>query len=324
MISYVHVANHERNPLVKTSTSLKQALSLFTDYKIAEGTRPSTISGYNQNINLFIQFMPSERSTLADVRPADVIAFLAHERKRGMSGNTIKARDRSLDIFFTWCEIVLEPNTFRSPIRNDRGKRLFKPPKTPQKEPRRATDAQIDGLILSIPKGTWMDLRDRAILSLLRDTGMRVSEAVALRVVDVDCAKLLTTIQYSKNGKYRTIPFSQATVHATQAYLMMRPWCPPDVSPFLLVGATNEHGAVESHFTDSGVRQMLHRRCEQARIDYINPHSIRHLFGIRALNSGIRAEVVSKMMGHHSVDFTIKFYAPLLTETMQREYNERW
>ncbi len=300
--------------------SLKDAVNLFVEHKEAEGIRHSTIEGYLQHLRIFMRGMPPG-CLLADVKPSHVIAFVTNEKKRGMADATVKSRDRTLDIFFTWCEDNID---VRSPIRNAQGKRLFKAPKMREKEPKCANDAQIDGLLLSIPKGNWMDLRDRAIVSLMRDTGIRVGETMQLDVTDVDCERNLVTVRISKNGKPRSVPFTTDTARAVKAYLMMRPWCPPAAAAALFVGATNYHGTVEARFSDWGIRQMLKRRCENAQMEYVNPHSIRHLFAVRALNSGIRAEVVSKMMGHHSVDFTLRYYATLLTETIQREYNERW
>lgn len=299
---------------------IKQALTMFADYKTAEGLRLSTIEGYLRHLRLFQKFLPPD-ITLGDISASNVVAFLAHERQRGMSDHTVKGRDTAIDMFFAWCETILD---VPSPIRNERGKRLFKAPKIAKKEPRRATDQQIDGLIMSIPQRDWWDFRDRAIISLMRDTGMRVTEASMLKVADVDTIERLITITASKNNKYRRVPFTERTARFIGMYLVARPFCPPEVAPFMFVGSSNVHGVVASHLTDSGIRQMIKRRCKDAGIAYINPHSVRHLFGLRSLNSGMRAEIVSNMMGHHSVDFTLKYYAPLLTETIQEEYDRLW
>lgn len=301
--------------------TIHDALNLFADYKTAEGSKLKTINGYLKHLTLFAESV-SRTDELGKITASDVVAFLANEKRRGMSASTVKARDTAIDIFFNWCETMLEG--FNSPIRNSRGRRIFKPPKTTRKEPRRATDTQIDALIMSIPQKQWWDMRDRAIINLLRDTGIRVNEASMMLVSSIDTNERLASILTSKNGKFRQVPFTERTAHAVASYLFVRPWCPPEISQYLCVGSSNLYGVPASRLTDSGIRQMLERRCRDAKIDYINPHSIRHLFGLRSLNSGIRAEVVSNMMGHHSVDFTIKYYAPLLTETIRSEYDQKW
>jgi site-specific recombinase XerD len=302
---------------------LDDALRLYADAKSGEFIKQSSIDWYVKQINLFVAYLPPERRYLGALRTSDVTSFLASERKRGMAPTTVKCRYRALDIFFNWLENQDELSNPQSPMRRA-GKRTVKPPKVPTQEPRRAKLEDVDTLLNSIPLGTWQDLRNRAIIQLMKDTGLRVSEVVALHVADMDMQAKLLVVRDGKGGKDRRVPFSHQTVKEVSVYLMYRPACPGDVGRYLFVSAINAGGEVRHVLTETGIRQLLKRLCRRNKVPHINPHSIRHLFALKALNDGVRVEVLSKIMGHASVDFTLKTYAPLLTQTMSDEYEEHW
>lgn len=174
-------------------------------------------------------------------------------------------------------------------------------------------------LIASIPQVNWIDLRDRAIVRLLFDTGVRAGECVGLRVSDVNVCTRFAAIRDGKGMKDRDVFFTQELVDMLSAYLV---WRPPSPLDCLFVGAVNEDGEVRGCLTVRGLQLMLKRRCQRAGIPHINPHSIRHLFGTRHLNNGMRLEAISHLMGHYSVEFTKRFYAEWATDALQREYDQ--
>lgn len=122
-------------------------------------------------------------------------------------------------------------------------------------------------------------------------------------------------------GRMKRLPaIDNHALKAVAAYLIQRPLCA--WSRWVFLGSL--HGDPIGKLTTGGARLMLKRFCRLAHVAYINPHSIRHLFATKALNDGIRVEIVSRILGHASVDLTLKIYAKLLTETMQREYENLW
>ncbi len=76
--------------------------------------------------------------------------------------------------------------------------------------------------------------------------------------------------------------------------------------------------AKANRMTGLDAQLMLKWRCRALHIaPVVNPHSIRHLFAIKVLNDGVRIEVVSRILGHANVDFTLEVYASLLMGTIQ-------
>lgn len=302
---------------------LLEVVHLFVAAKQGELVKEATIESYQRHLKLFIASLPPDRAELGKVLASDVSGFLASERRRGMSPVTILDRYVAINVFFNWCESVEELGFPPSPMHRG-NRKTVKRPRVPKKEPRRAKLEDIRRLIESIPRGTWLDLRNRALIQLMLDTGLRVNEATNLLVEDVDLNERILLVRSGKGDKDRRVPFSEKSSKELAAYLLYRPACPSKVALYLFVASTNGSTAVRGRLTGSGVSQLLERLCKAANLPKINPHSIRHLFGLKALNDGMRVEVLSKIMGHASVDFTLRVYAPLLTGTISKEYAEKW
>lgn len=302
---------------------LLEVVNLFVAAKQGELVKNTTIESYQRHLTKFIASLPPERAKLNSVLASDISSFLASERRRGMSPVTILDRYVAINVFFNWTESVEELGYPASPMHRG-NRKTVKRPRVPKKEPRRAKLEDIRQLIDSIPRGTWLDLRNRALIQLMLDTGLRVNEVTNLLVADVDLNNHILLVRSGKGDKDRRVPFSEKSSKELAAYLLYRPSCPAKVAPYLFVSSINGSTAVRGRLTGSGVTQLLKRLCKAVNLPKINPHSIRHLFGLKALNDGMRVEVLSKIMGHASVDFTLRVYAPLLTGTISKEYAEKW
>lgn len=284
---------------------IKEAFQQFLQTKLAEGAREKTISWYRSNFNTITPYFPD---TLEDVQSHHVIAFLASERERGMTQGTLVNRYRCLNTFFNWCEMDVMKN--------------IKRPKYPKQLPRRASYENVLHLIKQIPTHDLLGMRDKAIISTMLDTGMRVGEVTRITLTDLDISERTIAITTTKDDDPRIVPFTDKTSKLIAEYLWNRP---ATEIPHLFISQKTKHaGKQRGSLTTSGIRRILERRCQETGTPPMNPHSLRHLFATKALNNGMRVEVVSKILGHSSVDLTIDVYAPLMTETIQREYAEYW
>lgn len=274
--------------------------------KESEGRAKSTLYEYRLYLESFHAHCGK---ALCDVENDDIAKWMVQERAKGYADRSLLARQRALRIFFNWC--VENEYLPRSPLR-------MKNPRVKNELPRVASLASVQQL-LQHPASSWIDYRNRALVHLLLDTGMRIGEAVSLLVAHVDVTTRLIRIPAGKDKEGRAVPITVNCGATITAYLAERPAC---AGPWLFVGS--RWGKPTARFTVVGARQMLHRFCHAASVDYINPHSIRHLFATKAINEGIRVEIVSRILGHASVDLTLRIYASLLTGTMQKEYDINW
>lgn len=301
--------------------------SLLTSYlraKNAEGLKPHSLEMYRDHIRRFLAFLPSDRLDLASVTVADVAAFLASERDRGMGVITCRARHRALDIWFNW---ISDNHDIPNLMRRRDGRLKLKAPKKPRHRPRRADLADLKAVVASIPLDSWVGLRDRAMLLLALDTGLRIAEICDLYADDIDISGLIVTVRNGKGDKERLLPFTPGTATALAMYLLSRPTPPPYIgwiSNLFWASYTAVDQGVRGPMGVSGAQKRLADLCKKAGVNHINWHSIRHLFGTKAINDGLRAETVSLLMGHSDIAFTRRTYAELLPETVIAEYQKQW
>lgn len=141
---------------------------------------------------------------------------------------------------------------------------------------------------------TWSGLRDRLMLTLLYETGIRQEELIQLRHVDVQVARRTIKV-LGKGSKERLIPVTEALLDLAEEYMKNR----PGVSEFLIV-------------TDSGrelypafvYRRLNHYITETSSLSKCSPHVIRHSFATHLLNRGADINAVKELLGHSSLNAT--------------------
>ncbi len=304
---------------------IREAVELFMVFKRAERLQHQTLHAYYRYLREFTEFVGVNASTT--IRSSQVVRFMVAQSERigrdgkKISDKTLLAYYRALSSFFNWLETCDEAGNPPSPLGHGHNKKV-KPPKLGRKIPRVASWQDLDRLIDSIPAGTWIDMRDRAILKLFRDTGLRVSELVGLRVADLNFAEREAFVLGGKGDKDRFVFFTEDASAAIRGYLFMLQVSTGQTSEYLFCSAVNRFGSLRAKpITVWGIGQMIFRRCDRLGIKRINPHSIRHLFCDKALNSdNMPLETVSKLVGHTSTEFTER----VRKSKLKRDYDRQW
>lgn len=293
---------------------LGSELKSFLLYHEAQGSAAKTITWYGGQIRIYLDWLRARRMRWDEsVQPESIEAYLSDRRKR-VSPSTVDADFRALRSFFNWMDGRQKLNGHPNPFA------LVHRPRTPRRQPRRATLREYERLISAIPAGLWSDLRDRALIQMMFVCGLRVGELVGLRVEDVDLeTKLLTVI--GKGDRQRVVPFVDDLKHAIIAYLMSRPAYD---GPALWLSSDGSASGIRGQLSISGVQQILRRRCAAAGIRHLNPHSLRHGFATEMLNHGAEMSGISRLMGHSSLATTSRFYAEWETSGIQRAYDAVW
>lgn len=292
--------------------TLLDALALFVEAK-RNSCAPQTVIWYERQCQAWIGWLASTANGSAWTDPATLEQHLVDMRMRGLRDSSIAARHRAVRAFVNW----LQRRGYIQPEHNPAAR--AERPKTGVRRPRVADRAHLDQLIAAVPTDNWTGYRDRALLQALGSCGLRVSEACGLQLSDVDMVERLVWVREGKGNQERVCPFDDQLATVVTAYLFSRP-CG---SSWLFVAADGHRRPTANRITDNAVRQMIRRRAHAAGLDYINPHSIRHLFAIECLNRNVSLSAVSAMMGHHSPSFTYRVYARWLPDGLRREYNRR-
>jgi integrase len=136
--------------------------------------------------------------------------------------------------------------------------------------------------MLKACQGTeFRDRRDEAMVRLMAETGMRVSDVLGLDVTDVDLPRGLAYVRRGKGGKGRIVPFGPQTAKALDRYSRLRRTHPGADLPALFLTAR-----LARRLADHGLRRTLGLRAAAAGIDKFHPHMFRHTAASRWLAAG--------------------------------------
>jgi site-specific recombinase XerD len=271
---------------------------LVRDWQVhlrAKGRSVATISSYLTVADAFRNYllMQGMPTSAAAVSREHVEHYLAAMRDR-VSPATCAKHYRSLQQLFRW--LVDDGEITRSPMER------MTPPHVPEQPVPIVNDDVLAALLATCKGNTFENRRDTAIMRLFVDTGMRASELVNLRVEDVDFEQQLAFV-VGKGGRGRACPFGARTADALRRYLRFRlRAAAADTTARLWLGR-------KGLLSDSGVRQMLERRCRQAGVAPIHPHQFRHTFAHDWLSSGGQEHDLMRLAGWRSRDMVGRYAA---------------
>jgi integrase/recombinase XerD len=265
---------------------------------------PNTVAAYRDTFRLLLVFAqerlrkPPTALPLADLDAALVLAFLQHlEKRRGNSVRTRNARLAAIHSFFRFVAL-------QEPAHTATAQRILAIP-TKKSERKLVTSlnrAEQEALLAVPDRTTWLGRRDHAIIMLLLQTGLRVSELRGLRCEDV----VLTTGAHvrcrGKGRKERCTPLTRETVSTLRAWLNERGGLPEEPVFPSRRGAVLSRDAVERLVTKYA--DSAGAACGSLRTKRISPHVLRHTTAVSLLQAGNDRAVIALWLGHESIETT--------------------
>lgn len=225
----------------------------------AANLAPRTVESYLESARAFAAFLGTDRDLLT-VSRRDVEAFIEHLLDT-RSPSTAAVRYRSLQQLYRWA--LGEELITASPMAT------MRPPAIPEKPVPVIAETDLRALLKACEGTGFTERRDMAMIRLMSQPGgLRAAEVIGLAVDDFDLDTDVALV-LGKGRRPRTVPFGAKTGQALSRYLRVRRTHRLAAKPALWLA---QKGAV----TDSGLRQMLERRCALAGITRIHPHQLRH------------------------------------------------
>lgn len=178
----------------------------------------------------------------------------------------------------------------------------MEPPAARQDQIQPFSEAQVEALLSAAKTGT-SPLRDRALILLLLDTGIRVSEVVGLTAANIDLDGFEARV-LGKGNIERTVPFGRKVSRALNDYLDAFPRRDEQSLFFALRGTSPGEP-----LTRSGVGQIIDRLGEAAGVTGVrcSPHTFRHTFAVTFLRNGGDVFTLKAILGHTSLAITQKY-----------------
>jgi site-specific recombinase XerD len=261
----------------------------------AAGRQPQTIASYLTVGEAYRQYAVTKGipTAVGRITRWHIEQYLAAMQDRGLAPATVAKHYRSLQQLFRW--LTTDGEIPLSPMRN------MSPPHVPEQPVPILTDEVLAKLLATCKGDTYENRRDTAIIRLFIDTGMRAGELAGLNVADIDREQMVALVM-GKGGRGRACPYGARTADALRRYLRWRVKHPGSSSPRLWLGK-------KGPMTDSGVRQMLDRRCGDAGIPPIHPHRFRHTFAHDWLASGGQETDLMRLAGWRSREMVGRYAA---------------
>ncbi|MGV6807039.1 MAG: tyrosine recombinase XerC [bacterium] len=287
---------------------LRQANQLFRRHLQSERQlSPNTISGYQRDINRFIDWCDTENlPTPADLDSQHIRSALGQLHRKGMGGKSLQRWLSSVRTFLDFC--------IRNRWSTNNPARGISAPKAVRKLPKTLDADQVSQLV-EIEVRDWISARDRAILELFYSSGLRLSELTGLEIPQMDLRDQSIRVT-GKGSKTRTLPIGTHALTAIREWLTYRRDIANDGENAVFVSKTGRR------MSNRSVQQRIEKySLAQGLPEKVHPHMLRHSFASHLLESSGDLRAVQELLGHANIS-TTQVYTHLDFQHLSRVYDK--
>lgn len=275
---------------------------LFKEYayylKIERGLSPNTVAGYCSDLALFFEESGLEAGA---VQAADITDYLS-ARLETLSKRSQARLLSAFRSFFDW--MILEGEVKENPCDG------VDAPKIGRYLPEVLSVEEVDSIIASVDTSTPGGIRDRAILEVLYGCGLRVSEAVNLRISNIYFREGFLRI-VGKGDKERLVPLGKMAEEALAEWFEVRPEPAKGFEDTVFLNRFGKSLSRVSMFNMVKKQAMLAGVRKE-----ISPHTFRHSFATHLVENGADLRAVQEMLGHESI-LTTEIYTHIDSSSWQ-------
>lgn len=276
---------------------------------LEDGLSKNTLEAYKRDLLLFAAWLHHDRAqTLYEVGEADIHAYFAykHEHSKATSSN------RRLAVLRRFYQYALRTNR----VQADPCVRL-KSARQPARFPKTLSEQNVEALLAAPDIHTPLGLRDRTMLELMYASGLRVSELVLLKSVEVGMNEGVLRVT-GKGNKTRLVPFGEEARVWIERYLKEARGVILDEKMDDALFVT----ALGGPMTRQMFWQLIKKYALRANINApLSPHTLRHAFATHLLNHGADLRVVQLLLGHADIS-TTQIYTHVARERLKKIHAE--
>jgi integrase/recombinase XerD len=257
---------------------------------VEKGLSKKTLESYRHDLMVFTLSFSPPKKTIDDLREFDLKDFITLQAKLGYHSRTLHRRLSTVKNFFLYLQRELLFTEKLLPV---------KPPKMMHQLPTIIRPEEMESLLSAPDVDDLHGLRDQTMMEVMYASGLRVSELIQLKKVDLNIHKATIRV-LGKGQKTRIVPIGEYAIDQIDVYLTRRTLLnPKEKSPFLFI---NRYGKPLS-------RQFFFKRikayAKQVGIQpSISPHTLRHSFATHLLEQGASLRAVQEMLGHTHLSTT--------------------
>jgi site-specific recombinase XerD len=272
-----------------------------------------TVAGYLADARLFIAWFEQrnrEDFKLEAVTPSDVREYRQYlQTEQGFKASTVNRKLASLSALMDWAvqsgRIQSDPTAKMKYV-----KKAAQSPKWLDKQEQyalqRAVEKDLQLAQLRYPKRWVTRRRDASIVNFMLNTGLRLGEVIQLGLEDVEISerKGKVLVRRGKGNKERVVPLNAEAREAVTEWLKVRPASSSQIL-WLPVESVTDEG-----LTPRAVQRVLKRYGQEAGIENLTPHVMRHSFAKNLANKGVGVEKIALLLGHENLNTTQIYIKP--------------
>ena len=275
------------------------------------GLAKNSLDAYRRDMRLFARWLQVRRpdcASLYQVQPHDLAAYFAErhaESKPSSANRRLSVLKRFYQLALRQKQVALDPCLKMASARQ------------PDRFVHTLTEGQVEALLGAPDVATPLGLRERTMLELMYASGLRVSELVSLKLVELNLNDGVLRVT-GKGSKTRLVPFGEEARRWIERYLL-------EARPIILDGQIDDALFVTARGA-AMTRQMfwvlIKKHAAAAAVSGpLSPHTLRHAFATHLLNHGADLRVVQLLLGHADIS-TTQIYTHVARERLKRLHAE--
>ncbi len=272
---------------------------------LEDGLSQNTRDAYGRDLLLFAEWLHKERrKTLYDATDVDLNGYFAHKHASSKASSS----NRRLAVFKRFYQYALRLHRMAV----DPCLRL-KSAKQPPRFPKTLSEQHVESLLGAPDVNTALGLRDRTMLELMYASGLRVSELVLIKGVEVGMNEGVLRIT-GKGNKTRLVPFGEEARRWLERYIAQARTAILDGKTSDALFVTGLGGPMTRQMFWTLIKKYALRAGINAPL---SPHTLRHAFATHLLNHGADLRVVQLLLGHADIS-TTQIYTHVARERLKQ------